>query len=55
MEPAGEKSTRFVNTEIFRGILVPFFTNFLATDGKDGMLAMDDPLKNRVEQSVLTA
>ena len=51
IEPVDEKSIRFVNVEIFKGLLVPFFTNFLATDGKESMLAMDKALKERVEQS----
>jgi hypothetical protein len=51
IKPADEKSIRFVNVEIFKGILVPLFTKFLATDGKDGMVAMDKALKDRVEQS----
>jgi len=55
IEPAGEKSIRFVNVEIFKGLLVPLFTRFLATDGKDSMLAMDQALKDRVEQSKKTA
>ena len=55
LEPAKENSTRFVNLEIFKGVLVPFLAKMLVTDGKDGMLAMDEALKNRVEQSVLPA
>ncbi len=55
IEPADEKSIRFVNVEIFKGLLVPFFTKVLANDGKDGMLAMDKALKVRVEQSRKTA
>lgn len=55
IEPADEKSIRFVNVEIFKGLLVPFFTKVLANDGKDGMVAMDKALKVRVEQSRKTA
>lgn len=55
IEPADEKSIRFVNVEIFKGILVPLFTEVLATDGKDGMIAMDKALKDRVEKSRKTA
>jgi len=50
IEPVNEKSIRFVNVEIFEGILVPLFNEFLATDGKDSMIAMDKALKDRVEQ-----
>jgi hypothetical protein len=55
IEPVDEKSSRFVNVETFKGLLVPFFTKVLATDGKEGMVAMDKALSNRVEQSVKTA
>lgn len=55
IEPVDDNSIRFVNVEIFKGILVPFFTKFLATDGKDSMVAMDKALKVRVEQSRITA
>lgn len=51
IEPADENSIRLVNVEIFKGLLVPLFTKFLATDGKDSMVAMDKALKDRVEQS----
>ena len=51
IEHADDKSIKFVNVEIFKGILVPFFARMLATDGKDSMLAMDKALKNRAEQS----
>ncbi|UCH60833.1 MAG: SRPBCC domain-containing protein [Anaerolineales bacterium] len=55
IEPIDGKSIRFINVEIFKGILVPLFTNFLATDGKDGMVAMDEALKDRVEQAKKSA
>jgi hypothetical protein len=51
LEPVDEKSIRFINLEIFKGLLVPFFAKVLANDGKDSMVAMDIALKYRVEQS----
>lgn len=55
IEPADDKSIRFINVEIFKGILLPLFTKMVATDGKDGMVAMDKALKDRVEHSRKTA
>lgn len=54
-EPADEKTIRFINVEIFKGLLVPLFTKELATHGKDSMVAMDKALKDRVELSRKTA
>jgi len=54
IEPIDDKTIRFVNVEAFYGLLVPFFTNMLETDGKKGMVEMDKALKNRVEQSRAT-
>jgi hypothetical protein len=55
IEPVDEKSIRFINVEIFKGVLVPLFTKVLATDSKDSMVAMDKALKYRVEQARKTA
>ncbi len=55
IEPINDKSVRFINIEIFKGILVPLFTKVIATDGKDGMVAMDKALKDRLELSKQTA
>ncbi|MGW8225636.1 MAG: SRPBCC family protein [Anaerolineales bacterium] len=55
IEPADDKSIRFINVEIFNGILVPLFSKMLSTDGKDSMVAMDKALKDRVEHSRETA
>lgn len=55
IEPAGDNSVRFKNVEIFKGILVSLFTKVISTDGKQGMLAMDQALKDRVEHSTITA
>ena len=55
IEPTDDKSIRFINVEIFKGLLVPFLTKFLATDGKDSMVAMDKALKDRVEHSRISA
>lgn len=50
IEPINESSVRFINREIFKGILIPFLKKELLTSGKDAMVAMDKALKERVEQ-----
>jgi hypothetical protein len=46
MEPAGEGRVHFVDREVFRGLLVPFFVNEKDTGDFE---AMDRALKTRVE------
>jgi hypothetical protein len=55
IEPIDEQSVRFLNLEIFKGILVPLPAKDLMTNGKDAMVAMDRALKSRVEQLHQTA
>ncbi len=50
IEPIDEKSVRFTNWEIFKGMLVPLLAKDLATNEKDAMVTMDKALKDRVEQ-----
>jgi len=49
IEPIDEQSVRFINQEIFKGLLIPFWARDIATNSKDAMVAMDKALKSRVE------
>lgn len=49
IEPIDEQSVRFVDREIFNGWLVPLQAKDLDTNAKDGMMAMGEALKERVE------
>ena len=50
IESINEESVRFINSEIFKGVLVPLWRKDLATNAKDAMVAMDKALKDRVER-----
>ena len=49
MEEAGEGRTRFVQGEIFRGLLVPLFWQYLDTNTRDGFEKMNRALKTKAE------
>lgn len=49
IEPVDAQTVRFIDREIFKGLLVPFWTKDLMTNSKDAMVAMDKALKERVE------
>ena len=49
IEPLDEQRVRFIDQEIFNGLLVPLQAKDLATNAKDGMIAMGEALKDRVE------
>ena len=49
IEPIDERSVRFIDREIFNGLLVPLQAKDLETNAKDGMIAMGVALKERVE------
>ena len=49
IESLGEKRVRFIDREIFNGLLVPLQAKDLDTNAKDGMVAMDEALEERVE------
>ncbi len=50
LEPVNGK-TRFVHSERFRGMLVPFFRRMLTVDTRAGFVAMNEALKARVESA----
>jgi len=50
IEALGPGRARFIQREIFTGILVPLFTHMLDTNTKRGFLEMNDALKFRAEQ-----
>ena len=47
--PIDEHRTRFIDREIFNGLLVPLQAKDLETDAKAGMVAMGEALKRRAE------
>ena len=49
VEPLGEKSVRFIDREIFNGLLVPLQAKDLETNAKDGMIKMGEALKERIK------
>ncbi len=49
IEPINERKVRFVDREIFHGLLVPFQAKNLETNAKPAMVAMGEALKERVE------
>jgi hypothetical protein len=49
IEPINEHKVRFVDREIFHGLLVPLQAKKLETDSKPAMIAMGEALKTRVE------
>jgi hypothetical protein len=50
IKPINEHRVRFIDREIFHGLLVPLQAKNLETNAKAGMIAMGDALKKRVEQ-----
>lgn len=49
--PLAEGRTRFVQREVFRGVLVPFFWNSLNTHTRLGFEAMNAALKQQAEEA----
>jgi hypothetical protein len=49
IEPINEHKVRFIDREIFDGLLVPLQAKKLETDSKPAMIAMGEALKRRVE------
>ncbi|WP_186757147.1 SRPBCC domain-containing protein [Echinicola salinicaeni] len=52
LEQLADGKTRFIHSEYFSGILVPFFRKQLLAKTKFGFEAMNKSLKNRVETTV---
>ncbi|WP_413467182.1 SRPBCC family protein [Pleurocapsa sp. FMAR1] len=50
IEPIGENRTRFVQRELFSGLLVPFLWNSLDKQTREGFEEMNRALKVQVEQ-----
>ncbi len=51
IEPLGNNRVRFVQREIFTGLLVPLFARGLDTDTRRGFEEMNQALKARAEQA----
>jgi hypothetical protein len=51
IEPLGTNHVRFVQREIFRGILVPLFASKMSTETLRGFEKMNRALKTRAEKS----
>jgi hypothetical protein len=49
IEPLGESRVRFVQREVFRGLLVPLFSSALDRDTRRGFEEMNRALKERAE------
>ncbi|HUV26815.1 MAG TPA: SRPBCC domain-containing protein [Anaerolineales bacterium] len=49
IEPINEHGVRFIDREIFNGLLVPLQAKNLETNAKAAMIAMGEALKKRVE------
>lgn len=49
IEPIDEERVRFIDREIFHGLLLPLQAKNLETNAKAGMVAMGEALKSRVE------
>lgn len=52
IEPLGTNRVRFVQREIFTGVLVPLFARGLSTDTRRGFEEMNQALKARAEQTL---
>ena len=52
IEPLGEARVRFVQREVFRGLLVPLFSGGLDRDTRRGFEEMNRALKERAEAGV---
>jgi hypothetical protein len=55
IEPTESRRVRFVQSETFRGMLVPIFLRLMKAGTLAGFNAMNQALKQRVEQSVMKA
>ena len=51
IEPLGANRVRFVDREVFAGLLVPLQAKDIDTNARRGLEAMDQALKARAEQS----
>jgi len=49
LEPIDEHKVRFIDREVFNGLLVPLQAKNLETNAKPAMIAMGEALKERVE------
>jgi hypothetical protein len=49
LEPINEHKVRFIDREVFHGLLVPLQAKNLETNAKPAMIAMGEALKERVE------
>ena len=49
IEPINEHKVRFIDREVFHGLLVPLQAKNLETNAKPAMIAMGEALKERVE------
>ena len=49
IEPIDEHKVRFIDREVFRGLLVPLQAKNLETNAKPAMIAMGEALKKRAE------
>jgi hypothetical protein len=49
IEPIDERKVRFIDREVFHGLLVPLQAKNLETNAKPAMIAMGEALKDRVE------
>ncbi|MDQ3913439.1 MAG: SRPBCC domain-containing protein [Actinomycetota bacterium] len=52
IEPLAEERVRFVQREIFSGLLVPFFMRFAEADTRRGFEEMNRALKEHAEASI---
>lgn len=50
IEPLGEKGVKFIDRELFKGLLLPMQAKDLTTHGLDAMVEMGKALKQRVER-----
>ncbi|MCB0912951.1 MAG: hypothetical protein KDB60_15175, partial [Propionibacteriaceae bacterium] len=50
MESTGPDTVRFIDREVFHGLLLPFRTAGIRARGKRGMALMGDALRTRVER-----
>jgi hypothetical protein len=53
IEPVGENRVRFVDLEVFTGLLIPFQAKDIDTNSRRDFEAMDKALKQRVEAAAL--
>ena len=52
IEPLAEERVRFIQREIFNGLLVPFFMRFVEADTRRGFEEMNRALKERAEATI---